>query len=222
MMEGINMRRVVVLALLALAIPIAAWASGIDITNQCGTIAISGMAGTGGLGTIGLTTISSHGSQLTSWNNNTGHLGLVNYSTGALESGSVSGGGVFASGGSFDIIGTGKWASKLTGTGCGSGCDLFTGSFSSAVTWTLLSSSKQSASYSLSGSIEGTLYTGRTVTGTTTQDITIDNKGQLGKGIGHIGTGGGHINTPEPGTLGLLGTGLLGVAGMFRRKLTKG
>ena len=171
------------------------------------------MAGTGGLGTIGSTTISSKGSQLTSWNNNSGHLGLVNYSTGALMSGSVSGGGTFAAGGMFDIIGVGKWASSLTGLKCGKGCDLFTGSFNKPAIWTLVSSSKQSESFTLTGSIEGTLYTGRTVYGTTTQDITIDNKGQLDKGIGHIGTGGTHLNTAEPGTLGLLGTGLVAVGG---------
>ncbi len=216
------MRRVVVLALLALALPIAVWADGIDITNQGGTVAISAMTGTDGLGTIGVSTISSKGSEMTSWNSHTGHLGYVDYSTGALQSGSISGGGMFASGGSFDIVGFGKWASKLTGTASGSGCDLFTGSFNSPVAWTLVSATKQSETFTLSGSIEGTLYTGRTVYGTTSQDITIDNKGQLNKGIGHIGTGGTHINTPEPGTLGLLGTGLLAVAGMFRRKLMKG
>ena len=213
------MRRVVVLALLALALPIAVWADGINITNQGGTVAITGMAGTSGLGTIGVSTISSRGSEMTSWNNQTGHLGYVNYSTGTLESGSISGGGTFASGGLFDIVGVGKWASKLTGTGCGSGCDLFTGSFDSPVAWTLVSETKQSESFTLTGSIEGTLYTGRTVYGTTTQDITIDNKGQLDKGIGHIGTGGTHLNTAEPGTLGLLGTGLVAVGGMFYRKI---
>jgi hypothetical protein len=216
------MRRVAVLALLALALPIAVWADGINITNQGGTIAISGMSGTGGLGTIGVSTISSHGSEMTAWNTHTGHLGLVNYSTGTLESGSISGGGTFAAGGTFDIVGIGNWASKLTGSSCGKGCDLFTGSFESPVAWTLVSETKQSESFTLTGEIEGTLYTGRTVYGTTTQDITIDNKGQLNKGIGHIGTGGTHLYTPEPGTLGLLGTGLLAVAGMFRRKLMKG
>jgi hypothetical protein len=30
--------------------------------------------------------------------------------------------------------------------------------------------------------------------------------------------GSGTLTTPEPGTLGLLGTGLLGLAGIFRRK----
>jgi hypothetical protein len=203
-----------------LALPIAAWADGINITNQGGTVAFSDMAGTAGLGTIGSTTISSHGSQLTSWNNNSGHLGLVNYSTGVLESGSVSGGGTFAAGGMFDIIGTGKWASQLTGSKCGKGCDLFTGSFDSPVIWTLVSSSKQSESFTLTGSIEGTLYTGRTVNGSTVQNIKIDNQGQLNKGIGHIGTGQTGL-TPEPGTLGLLGTGLVAIGGMFRRKISK-
>ena len=214
------MRRVVVLALLALALPIAASAD-IITSNTGGTVAFSDMTGTGGMGTIGSTTISSHGSKLTQWQGQTGNLGLVNYTTGALESGSVSGGGTFAGGGSFDIIGTGKWASKLTGSSCGSGCDLFTGSFDGPATWTLVSSSKQSHTYTLTGELEGTLYTGRTVYGTTTQDISILNNGQLNKGIGHITGGKTQFPTPEPGTLGLLGTGLVAVAGMFRRKLTK-
>ena len=58
------MRRVVVLALLALALPIAASAD-IITSNTGGTVAFSDMTGTGGMGTIGSTTISSHGSKLT-------------------------------------------------------------------------------------------------------------------------------------------------------------
>jgi PEP-CTERM motif len=212
------MRRVLVLALLALALPMAAWAD-IVTTNQFGTVSITGMAGTGGLGTLGVSTISSKGSQLTQWNSTKGSLGTVNFATGALSSGSISGGGMFAGGGSFDITGVGHWASLLTGGKCGTGCSLFAGSFTGPISWTLLSSNGQESSFALTGTISGMMYNGRDVTGTTTQYINIFSRGQLNQGIGHVNMGGGNLSTPEPGTLGLLGTGLVSLAGMFRRKL---
>jgi hypothetical protein len=218
------MRRMVGFAVLtlAMALPISAWAD-IITTNQGGTVAITGMSGTAGLGTIGTTTITSKGSQLTQWmgpgGTQTERLGLINYATGALLSGSVSGGGTFAGGGYFDIIGDGKWASKITGTPCGTGCNLFTGSFNGPITWTLDSAGKQASFYTLTGYLTGTLWNGRAVTNAqTSQNISILSKGQLNQGYGHITMGATGIATPEPGTLGLLGTGLLAVAGMFRRK----
>jgi PEP-CTERM motif-containing protein len=75
--------------------------------------------------------------------------------------------------------------------------------------------------YALSGTIQGTLWNGRFVTGTTTQTIN-STRGQITLGIGHIRMGDTTILTPEPGTLGLLGTGLVAIAGMLRRKLASG
>jgi hypothetical protein len=198
------MRRVVVLALLALALPMAAWADGIVLTNQFGSISV---------GTSGITSVQS---QLTSFNGIVapkGHsLGTVSFSTGALVSGSIAAGGVFsATGSSFVVIGKGNYG-EPKGT-------IFSGSFVGPISWTLTSPPGQkNLTYTLSGTIQGMLYNGRMVTGTTTQNI-FTVQGQLAQGIGHIRVGTTTIYTPEPGTLGLLGTGLLGIAGMFRRKL---
>lgn len=196
------MRRVVVLALLALTLPMAAWASGIDLTNQYGTITISNSG------------ITSKGSELTMFNGIVapkGHsLGTLSFSTGALDSGSIAAGGTFSSVGStFVVIGKGNYG-QPKGV-------IFNGTFVGEVAWTLVSQNKQRVQYTLSGALAGQLYNGRMVTGTTTQNI-YSTVGQLKSGIGHVSLGQSHLNTPEPGTLGLLGTGLLGIAGTFRRK----
>jgi hypothetical protein len=196
------MRRVVVLALLAMVLPMAAWADGITLTNKFGTISIQDSG------------IVSKGSQLTSFNGITappGHsLGTVSYSTGALISGSIAAGGVFSSAGStFDVVGKGNFGEPKG--------PIFTGGFTGNIDWTLVSHVGQTYVFTLSGDLTGQLYNGVMVTGTTTQTITT-HPGQLNQGVGHITLGNTQLTTPEPGTLGLLGTGLLGIAGMFRRK----
>jgi len=196
------MRRVLVLAMLALALPLAAWADGIDLENLHGSISISNAG------------ISSVGSQLHSFNGivaDPGHsLGSVTFSTGALLSGSILNGGTFSDvGSSFVVIGKGPQVPHK-GT-------IFSGAFVGPVAWTLVASSGQSLTYTLSGTIAGTLWNGHFVTGTTTQTI-YSVKGQITQGIGHIRMGDTQFTTPEPGTLGLLGTGLVAIAGMLRRK----
>lgn len=198
------MRRVLVLALLALALPMAAWADGIDLVNKFGSISISNAG------------ITSVGSQLKQFNGVTADpgksLGSVSFSTGALISGSVAAGGTFSDvGSSFLVIGKGNQVPHK-GT-------IFDGAFIGPISWTLVSQNGASLTYELSGAIQGTLWNGRFVTGTTTQTIHSTN-GQISLGIGHIRAGGTQILTPEPGTLGLLGTGLVAIAGMLRRKLT--
>jgi PEP-CTERM motif-containing protein len=221
------MRRVAgVLALLALASPMAAWADSITTTNQTGTIAISGMSGTGGLGTIGTSTISSNGSQLTNFSFGSfsasstkgTDLGSVSFTTGTLSSGSVSGGGTFAGGGSFTLVGQGTWLAGLSGSPKGK-TTLFSGSFVGPIDWTLDSKVGPKETFTLTGNIAGMLYNGVSVSGTTTQNY-YSYSGQLFSGIGHIQVGNTTLSTvPEPGTLGLLGTGLVGIAVVFRRKL---
>lgn len=199
------MKQVVLgLALLALVLPIAARADGIDLTNQYGTVRILD------------TGISSRGSELMSFNGvqaPKGHsLGTVNFSTGALASGSIWTGGTFSDvGSSFLVTGRGNYG-QPKGV-------IFNGTFSGPINWTIVGTNGHyTVIYQLSGNIVGQLYTGRMVTGTTTQTIytykdqeVIDHKGNIK--LGQI-----HLNTPEPGTLGLLGSGLVAIAGMLRRK----
>jgi hypothetical protein len=198
------MRRVILLALLALALPMAAFAnSGVDFTNSGGTL-----AGTNsGLSLTGSALAAVNG--LNGGGLITGNLGSVTFSTGALASGSLQMGGTFAAGGSFTITGNGT-------NGIPNGT-IFTGTFSGPVTWTLVTLANGTHNYTLTGALSGTLGSGFSTNGVTVQ-LTINTGKSFFNGSTQISSGDTNIVVPEPGTLGLLGTGLVGLAGLLHRK----
>jgi hypothetical protein len=203
------MKRIVLMTLLAMALPMAMFASSsVDFTNDGGVLSGS----TAGLTLSGSELIAANG--LGGLGLVTGGLGSVSFSTGALLSGGTTAlqmGGSFAGNGAFDITGNGTDGIP-TGT-------IFDGSFNGPVTWTLVTLANGTHNYTLTGSIKGTWYNGATVNGATVQ-LTINTGKGYFSGSTMISSGDTNISTvPEPGTLGLLGTGLIGLAGALRRKL---
>jgi PEP-CTERM motif len=194
--EGIlNMKRILWMTLLlVLALPMAAFAdSNVDLTNLGGTL-----VGT----SAGLTLTDS---TLIHMNGTLGNLGTVEFATGALLSGTLQGNATFAGGGSFTIV------SNTNGT-------LFSGAFDGPVTWSLTTLANGTHNYTLTGAISGSWMGGATVYGATSQ-LTINTGRGFFNGSTSIASGDTNIVVPEPGSLTLMGTGLLGFAGVLRRKL---
>jgi hypothetical protein len=168
------MRRVALLALLALALPTAALASSITDYSNGGSVA-AGTATISGSATTSLT----FGSTLTGINTTFGNLGWVTVTTGAIQSnGSFNGGTI-----------------TITATG---GATLFQGTFTSGTVSTV-------GTFTFINAVVGG------VAGTSQIGININSATGAVSGNTFV--------TPEPGTLGLLGTGLVGLAGIIRRKV---
>ncbi len=204
------MKRILWLALIAFALPMAAFAdSNVDFTNSGGTLTGS----SAGMSLSGSVLINVNGlNGLVTGSN----LGSLSFSTGALLSGDLQTGAVFGPpdptlGGSFVITGN--------GTGGIPNGVIFNGTFHGPVTWTLVTLSNGTHNYTLSGDVTGTWYNGSTVSGATIQ-LTINTEKGFFNGSTNISSGDTNIATvPEPGSLTLLGSGLVGLAGILRRKL---
>jgi len=198
----------VILALAVLAFPLAAMADNtITWTNINGTFSAStsGMSITGsqvvGVSMGGITT--------------SGNLGTISLTTGALMTGSLTTGCMATSGGcSFSWSG-----SSFTISGAGGGPS-FKGTFTSDITLSGALTAGGKYTYTISGGVlTGTMTgTGNFTGGTTQLTITLSHPFTGGK----INLAGGSTNVtavPEPGTLGLLGSGLFGLACVLRRRL---
>jgi PEP-CTERM motif len=202
------MKRIALLALLALALPMAAFAGNIDFGNTGGTLSgssagltLTGSNLTGVIG-IGLGTCST-----------AVPCGTVSFTTGALTPGSsLVYGGTFAAGGTFTITGNGT-----DGLPAGT---IFAGTFSEPVRWfpNGVIGVDGTITYTLSGRVTGT-YNGMTFTGASVQLTLHTGTAGFQGSVGVFSGDTGISSVPEPGTLGLLGTGLVGLAGVIRKKL---
>jgi hypothetical protein len=195
------MKKLVLLAVLALALPTAVFASSnIDYSNSGGTLSGSHSG------------LSLSGSVLIAVNSNAGiitgsDLGSVSFQTGALQSGSLQNGGTFAAGGWFTITGNGT-------NGVPNGT-LFSGTFSGPVTWSMTTLANGTHNYTLTGTL---MASSGPSEGTTVQ-LTVNTGKGFFNGCTRISSGDTNVVVPEPGSLSLLGTGLIALGGTIRRKL---
>ena len=194
--------------LILFAIPVAAWANSTNFQSSGGQITSNGSVLTLNASTLtGVTGIFGGPAS--------GNLGAVSFTTGSLLKGSLATGATFAAGGSFSLSGNGS-------NGLPSGI-LFTGTFSSPTVWTATFVSGAGPNhlgawvYTLSGNVAGVLSGGQHISAKVTFSTNDVPKGQQFTDFANLNHGAG-VLVPEPGSLALTATGLMGLAFLVRRK----
>ena len=187
-------KRLLLLVAVALLLPVAALADNIEELDFTGGTLVGTNAGFALTGST-LTGESSDWLGYITGSN----LGDVSFTTNALADGSVGLGADILPGGTVTITGNGS-NPNLTGV-------LFQGTFLDGATW-----SSWNNVYTLTGYVNGATGTDLWTDGTFT--LQVDESGNTPAASGYA-----VLAVPEPGSLGMMGTGLLGLLGAIRRKI---
>ena len=179
----------------------------IDLSNQFGTVNLTDSG------------IVSKGSELGNYNGIAAppkkSLGTVSFATGGFTGANIFTGGTFSGVGSSLSV-----ASGAANYGQPPKGNIFTGSFVGPVTWTPVSQTgKYTDNFTLSGAINGMLYTGSNVSGTATENITVYTNQWAQDHEGLIVLGKIHLNVPDSSKKGVAGKGSRAVSRGTRRPL---
>lgn len=201
-----------VVGLASFLAPIAAHADACNMNNNDCLLITNGSGSASGNST-GMDLMSAHLDKIGGVNVS----GSLSFMTGSLASGSLQNGGTFNDGGSFTIKGT--YGNITNGV-------IFSGSFSGTVTWAFNGCTAGICNYSLTGPITGTWHVnGMNVASGSVVQIDFTTSGPFKGGSINDASGStilfglppGAV-VPEPGMIGLMGTGLVGIGLIVRQK----